>query len=213
MDLDHLKQQMNRQLENDTDWRPPEEIKIVIRKKSESIVQKLRRSLWIETILGFFVNIPLAFYFAYKYPQLLQLKLVWVILFLIVATIPLLGYLIAQTYLFEKQSSSILENLKRIYLLITRYCQLNLFLSIVAIPVGYFLGLYLTVASEEKSKLSDISLYVSTLSINEKLIFIGVLIFLEILFYMLLRKYFDYFYRQYLLKIKEIINELEAEAV
>jgi len=211
MELDHLKQQMNRQLENDTNWQPAEEIKVIIRKKSESVVQKIRRSLWMETIIGLFVNIPMAIYFSYKYPQLLQLKLVWIILFLIIATVPLLGYLITQTYTSEKQSSSILDNLKRIHLLITGYCQLNLFLSILAVPIGYMLGLYLANSSDNSSGLMGVLDNISQLSMKAKAIFIGVLIFFELLFYYLLRRYLDYFYRQYLMKIKEMIRELESE--
>ena len=211
MELDHLKQQMNRQLENDTNWQPAEEIKVIIRKKSESVVQKIRRSLWMETIIGLFVNIPMAIYFSYKYPQLLQLKLVWIILFLIIATVPLLGYLITQTYTSEKQSSSILDNLKRIHLLITGYCQLNLFLSILAVPIGYMLGLYLANSSDNSSGLMGVLDNISQLSMKAKAIFIGELIFFELLFYYLLRRYLDYFYRQYLMKIKEMIRELESE--
>jgi hypothetical protein len=211
MELDHLKQQMNRQLENDTNWQPAEDFKVIIRKKSESVVQKIRRSLWMETIIGLFVNIPMAIYFSYKYPQLLQLKLVWIILFLIIAAVPILGYLITQTYTSEKQSNSILDNLKRIHLLITGYCQLNLFLSILAVPIGYILGLYLANYNNNSSGLMDVLDNISQLSMKAKAIFIGVLIFFELLFYYLLRRYLDYFYRQYLMKIKEMIKELESE--
>lgn len=211
MELDNLKQQMNRQLEDDNTWQPTEDIKDIIRKKSTSIIQKIRRSLWMETVMGFFVNIPLALYFGNRYPQLLQLKLVWFVFFLIIATLPILGYLIVQTYWFEKQSSSIRENLSRIHQLITRYCQVNLLLTLLAVPLGYFLGLYLAFDSKNVSHIVGIVDYLSGLSNVEKSIYLGVFIFFELLFYFLMRRYLHFFYSKYLIGIKEMITELERE--
>lgn len=211
MELDNLKQQMNRQLEDDNSWQPTEDIKGIIGKQSASIVQKIRRSLWMESIIGFFVNIPLALYFANRYPQLLQLKLVWFVFFLIIATLPILGYLIVQTYWFEKQSSSIRENLTRIHQLITRYCQVNLLLTLLSVPLGYFLGLYLALDSKNVPDLVGIVDYLSGLSNVEKSIYLGVFIFFEILFYFLMRRYLHFFYSKYLIRIKEMITELERE--
>ncbi|MFM9021815.1 MAG: hypothetical protein ACKOOA_10855 [Sediminibacterium sp.] len=211
MELDNLKQQMNRQLEDDSNWQPTEDIKGLIGKQSASIVQKIRRSLWMETIVGIFLNIPLAIYFGYRFPKLLQLSLVWFVFFLIIATIPVLIYLIAQTYWFEKQTSSIRENLQRIHHLITRYCQINIILIILSVPLGYTLGLYLAVDSNNESGLGDIVDFFTGLSRKENLLIFGVFLFSELLFYFLMRRYLRYFYSKYLIKIKEMIKELERE--
>jgi Na+-driven multidrug efflux pump len=211
MELDNLKQQMNRQLEDDNTWQPTEDFKEIIGKKSVNIVQKIRRSLWMETIMGILVNIPLAFLLGYRFPKLLQLSVVWLIFFLIIATIPVLIYLIAQTYWFEKQSSSIRENLTRIHQLITRYCQVNHFLTILAVPLGYTLGLYLTLDPNNQYGIGDIVDYFVGLSLKQKLFVVGVFVFFELLFYFLMRGYLNYFYSKYLIRIKEMIQELERE--
>lgn len=211
MELDNLKQQMNRQLEDDSNWQPTEDIKGLIGKQSASIVQKIRRSLWMETIIGIFLNIPLAIYFGYRFPKLLQLSLVWFVFFLIIATIPVLIYLIAQTYWFEKQTSSIRENLQRIHHLITRYCQVNIILIILSVPLGYTLGLYLAVDSNNESGFGDIVDFFTGLSRKENMLIVGVFVFSELLFYFLMRRYLRYFYSKYLIKIKEMIKELERE--
>ncbi|MCA6494577.1 MAG: hypothetical protein IM545_09965 [Chitinophagaceae bacterium] len=211
MELDNLKQQMNRQLEDDNTWQPTEDFKEIIGKKSASIVQKIRRSLWMETIMGIFLNIPIAVYFGNRYPKLLQLNLVWIVFFLIVVTVPVLIYLIAQTYWFEKQTSSIRENLTRIHQLITRYCQVNLVLTLLAVPLGFTLGLYLAVDSNGKDGLGHIVDFIVGLSFKQNLFMLGVFLFFELLFFFLMRSYLRYFYSKYLIKIKEMISELERE--
>ncbi|MFN9951344.1 MAG: hypothetical protein ACK53B_11330 [Bacteroidota bacterium] len=208
MELEELKQQMNRQLENNSNWQPPVDLRAIIGKRSANVVQQIRRSLWMEMWMGIFINIPLAIYFGYRYKQLLDLSLTWIIFILIIVTIPALGYLIAKTYWFEKESSSIRENLIHIHLLITRYCQVNLLLAFLAIPMGYGLGLYLTLPSDGSG---DLLTFISQMSAAETAIFLVVFIFLEFLFYFLMRKYFQYFYGKYLVKIKEMISELESE--
>jgi hypothetical protein len=211
MELDNLKQQMNRQLEDDNNWQPTEDFKGIIGKKSVNIVQKIRGSLWMETIIGILVNIPLAFYMGYRFPKLLQLSVVWFIFFLIIATVPVLIYLIAQTYWFEKQTSSIRENLTRIHQLITRYCQVNLVLTLLAVPLGFTLGLYLALDSNSQTGLGDIVDFIAGLSLKKKLFVVGVFVFFELLFYFLMRGYLNYFYSKYLIRIKEMIQELERE--
>lgn len=211
MELDNLKQQMNRQLEDDSSWQPTDNIKEIIGKQSASIVQKIRRSLWMETIMGIFLNIPLSVYIGYRYPKLLQLNLVWIVFLLIIATVPVLIYLITQTYWFEKQTSSIRENLIRIYQLITRYCQVNLILMILAVPIGFTLGVYIAVDSNDKDGFGYIVDFVTSMSLNENLLMLGVFLFLELLFYLLMRGYLSYFYSKYLIRIQEMISELERE--
>jgi hypothetical protein len=211
MELDNLKQQMNRQLEDDNNWQPTEDFKGIIGKKSVNIVQKIRGSLWMETIIGILVNIPLAFYMGYRFPKLLQLSVVWFIFFLIIATVPVLIYLIAQTYWFEKQTSSIRENLTRIHQLITRYCQVNLVLTLLAVPLGFTLGLYLAVDSNGKDGLGHIVDFIVGLSFEQNLFILGVFLFFGLFFFFLMRSYLRYFYSKYLIKIKEMISELERE--
>lgn len=208
MELEELKQQMNRQLENNSNWQPPIDLKEIIGKRSANVIQQIRRSLWMETIIGICVNIPLALYFAHRYPRLLDVSLTWIVFLLIIATIPVLGYLIAKTYWFEKQSSSIRENLIRIHQLITLYCQISLLLTFLSIPIGYGLGIYLTMPSDGNG---DLLTYISHFSLTESTVLIVVLIIVELLFYFLMRSYFQYFYGKYLLKLKEMIEELASE--
>ncbi len=211
MELDNLKQQMNRQLEDDSSWQPTEDIKSIIGKQSASIVQKIRRSLWMESFIGVFVNIPMTIFLGYQFPKLLEMKLVWIVFFLILATPPFLGYLIAQTYKFERQTTSIRENLLHIHHLINRYCQINIVLIILSIPIGYAIGFYLSMPFDAISSIGDIVTYFYQLPDVEKFILSGVLIFLELLFLWLMRWYLRFFYGKYLTKIKEMINELDAE--
>jgi hypothetical protein len=57
----------------------------------------------------------------------------------------------------------------------------------------------------------DLLTFISQMSAAETAIFLVVFIFLEFLFYFIMRKYFQYFYGKYLVKIKEMISELESE--
>jgi hypothetical protein len=215
MELEELKQQMNRELESKSDWAATVELKEMIHRRSGSVVQKIRRSLWIELMILIFINVPLAFDTGIRYPKLLQLYLVWFIFLLFIATFPVLGYLISKTYWFEKQSSNIRENLSRIHFLIHRYCQINMLLAMLSAPIGYCLGLLLAVPPSEPFSWQSLKNFLFTSSEAENwislLILLGILLFFELVIYFLMRWYLRVLFGKYLVKIKQLISELEAE--
>jgi len=215
MELEELKEQMNREVESKSNWAATVDLKEMIHRRSGSVVQKIRRSLWIELMILIFINVPLAFDICIRYPRLLQLYLVWFIFLLIIATFPVLGYLISKTYWFEKQSANIKENLSRIHILIHRYCQINMLLTLLSAPIGYCLGLLLAVPPSEPLSWQSLNNFLFTSSETENLILclflLGVLLFFELVIYFLMRWYLRVLFGKYLVKIKQLISELEAE--
>lgn len=215
MELEEFKDQMNREVESKSNWAATVDLKEMIHRRSGSAVQKIRRSLWIELLILIFINVPIAIDIGVSYPRLLQLNLIWFIFLLIIATFPVLGYLISKTYWFEKQSSNIKENLSHIHILIHRYCQINMLLALLSAPIGYCLGLLLSVPASEPLSWQSLKNILFTSSETENLILflilLGILLFFELVIYFLMRWYLRVLFGKYLRKIKQLISELEAE--
>ena len=88
-------------------------------------------------------------------------------------------------------------------------------LAMLSAPIGYCLGLLLAVPPSEPFSWQSLKNFLFTSSEAENwislLILLGILLFFELVIYFLMRWYLRVLFGKYLVKIKQLISELEAE--
>jgi len=143
MELDELKQQLNKRMEGNLQPHSADELSVMLKKQAASVVLKIRRNLWIELSLSVIFTIgcviAITIISAWAY---LTILIGSAILGLIVSAI--LGFLIWKIGKLNSSTLSVKKNLETIISIIYRYVWLYFRFGIGSIPLCFGLAFWLS---------------------------------------------------------------------
>lgn len=200
MELDELKGKLNQRMAV-SQQHSAGEISAMLQKQATSVVQKIKRSLWIEFILSVIFTISCGFTITFIEE--------WAyLMFLIGATIvglivsALLGFLVWKTNKLSNSSLSIRKNLETIISIIYRYVWLYLRLGIGLIPLCFGLALWLSYYPVD-------GVFKPFYKDNFIFLLIGILIF-SYLSFRFTKWYLKKLYGNYVEQLENLLQELES---
>lgn len=209
MELDELKHYLNRQLDQQAPLQTPAEISAMLRNKSISIVERIRKSLWIELVISLLAVLVILYVKQIADKYVLQS---YFNIFLAIALffLPIFGWLIRSTYQINPEISSVKTNLTRLHLLISRFTRFYfIFTMILFLPVVFYSLIAAVYEKNNHSLLDSLQFYRQLPA--APLFLIGAYIVIAGLFlYFFTRWYIRTLYGKYLDKLKELLNELDT---
>lgn len=212
MDLDELKYQLNFKLATDHAERSASDIASLLSKKTNSLIGKLKKSLWIE--IGFCVLIMLLFFFIGLYSPYLSLQIYFssfaVIAFLFLV---ILIYLLRRTTQISNNTQlPVKTNLKTIVSIIEEFMKRYFQFTMALIPVCMIFSFLLGYNEPKQIPALDkeaIGLFSSKWQVLIFLIlYIGLL---TVGVYYFTRWYLRKLYGKYIDQLKQCIRELSDE--
>lgn len=209
MELDELKHYLNRQLDQQAPLQTPAEISAMLRNKSISIVERIRKSLWIELVISLLAVLVILYVKQIADKYVLQS---YYNIFLAIALLflPIFGWLIRSTYQINPEVSSVKTNLTRLHLLISRFTHFYfIFTMILFLPVVFYSLIAAVYEKNNHSLLDSLQFYRQLPA--APLFLIGAYIVIAGLFlYFFTRWYIRTLYGKYLDKLKELLTELDT---
>lgn len=209
MDLDQLKEQLKNKLEMDHTGRSSEDISLLLQKKTTSTLEKLKRNLWYETVLGIVFTLVFAIIaFTTKYQSIKIYFAVFAILFSFVMAF--MVYLLNKTILLNTADQSIKNNLQSYVLFLDEFIKRYFQLTIALIPIsGLFAG-YL--GYNEKTPIPFLDHYLGFEQLGIGVIVVITLLYfgpLSIGIYYFTKWYLHKVYGKYVLELKKCIADLQ----
>lgn len=211
MELDELKNYLNRQLEEQSPLQSSNEISAILRNKSIGIVERIRRSLWIEIVIGLLAMLVLVYakQLAGNYAMQIYLNIFlgFTILFFVI-----FGWLIQSTYQLSPELTSVKTNLTRLHLLISRFTRFYfIFTMAIFLPVVFYSLIAAVYERNNHSLLESMQFYKQLPAIP--LLLIGAYILISgVCLYFFTRWYLRTLYGKYLDKLKVLLTELDTLA-
>ena len=209
MELDELKNYLNRQLDQQAPDQTPDEISAILQQKSISIVVRIRRSLWIEFLIGLLAVAVILFASELSSEYFLQ---IYFQIFLAISALLLIifGLLIRSTYQLSPELSSVKTNLSRLYLLISRFTRSYfIFTMATFLPVVFYSLIAAVYESSNHSMMEAVQFYLQLPT--GPLLLIGEYILLSGLgLYFFTRWYIRTLYGKYLDKLRDLLAELDS---
>ena len=138
MELEELKNYLNRQLEEQSTLQSSEEISAILRNKSIGIVDRIRRSLWIEFVISLLAVMAVLYakYLGGNYVMQIYFN---IFLGITLLFLPIFIWLIRSTYQLSPELSSVKTNLTRLHLLISRFTRFYFIFSMaIFLPVIFY---------------------------------------------------------------------------
>ena len=209
MELDELKNYLNRQLEEQSPLQSSGEISAILRNKSIGIVDRIRRSLWIEFVISLLAVM------AVLYAKILGGNYVMQIYFNIFLGItlmflPIFIWLIRSTYQLSPELSSVKTNLTRLHLLISRFTRFYFIFSMaIFLPVVFYSLIAAVYERSNQSLMESLQFYMQLPAVPLLLIGLYILGF-GIFLYFFARWYIRLLYGKYLDKLKDLLTELDT---
>lgn len=205
MELDELKILFKERFDVQQPPKSVEEISLLLGKKTQSIVSKLKRSLRIELITCIVLTIACAAIAVFAvYTELrIYFSIFALLCFLF---LPLLWFLLKKTERLSRSALPVKSNLESIVKIlreyIKRYFQITMALIPVSLLLVIFLGYYGTPNLEK-------NLFTLTASTKQLIFFIAWAVAFTIAMYYFTRWYLKKLYGNYLNELQELIKELE----
>jgi hypothetical protein len=209
MDLDQLKEQLKFKLETDHTGRTDEDIAIILKKKTSSILEKLKRNLWYETVFGFLFTIAFAVIgLITRYHSIKIYFSVFAVVFTVIML--LMVYLLKKTILLNSADLPIKSNLQNYVWFIEEFIKRYFQLTIALVPIsGIFAG-YLGYREKAPIPFLDNVLGIGHLGIGIIItICLVYLVGLTIGIYHFTKWYLHKVYGRYVLELKKCIAELQ----
>ena len=209
MELDELKNYLNRQLEEQSPLQSSEEISAILRNKSIGIVDRIRKNLWIELVISLLA--VMAFLYA-KYLGGNYVMQIYFNIFLSITLLflPIFIWLIRSTYQLSPELSSVKTNLTRLHLLISRFARFYfIFTMAIFLPVVFYSLIAAGFERNNHSLMESLQFYRQLPALP--LLLIGVYILVSGFFlYFFTRWYIRTLYGKYLDKLKDLLTELDT---
>ncbi len=209
MDLDQFKEQLKNKLEKDhTGW-TDEDISLILTKKTSSILEKLKRNLWYETIFGILFTLAFALIAIFTPYQSLKIYFtVFAILF--TAVMALMVYILQKTILLNTGDQPIKRNLQGYVNFLDEFIKRYFQLTIALIPIcGIFAG-YLGYTEKAPIPFLDNLLGLGHLAMGVIItVCLIYLIGLTIGMYYFTKWYLQKIYGRYVQELKNCILELQ----
>jgi hypothetical protein len=209
MELDELKNYLNRQLEEQSTLQSSGEISAILRNKSIGIVDRIRKNLWIEFVISLLAVIVVLYakYLGGNYVMQMFLN---IFLGITLLFLPIFIWLIRSTYQLSPELSSVKTNLTRLHLLIARFARFYfIFTMAIFLPVVFYSLIAAGYERSNHSLMESLQFYLQLPAIPLLLIGAYILIF-GVGLYFFTRWYLRTLYGKYLDKLKVLLAELDT---
>ena len=209
MELDELKNYLNRQLEEQSTLQSSEEISAILRNKSIGIVDRIRRSLWIEFVISLLAVIAVLYakYLGGNYVMQIYFN---IFLGITLLFLPIFIWLIRSTYQLSPELSSVKTNLTRLHLLISRFTRFYFIFSMaIFLPVIFYSLIAAVYERSNQSLMESLQFYMQLPAVPLLLIGLYIVGF-GIFLYFFARWYIRLLYGKYLDKLKDLLTELDT---
>jgi len=216
MDLDQIKTELKTKLATDHINRSEEDIEQLLKKKTASFIDKIKKSLWFEIIFGFLLNF--GFVYAAFDANMNSLRIYFGVFSVVMYLFLLfLIYLLMRTNKIKIADQSIKSNLNNYIHLIEEFIKRYLQFTMALIPICIFFAGYLGYTDAHSDKFMNV--YKSGYELGAKmngtqfLVFISTTIFFLGLgiygMYHFTKWYLKKLYGNYLYELKQCILELQ----
>ena len=209
MELEELKNYLNRQLEEQSTLQSSEEISAILRNKSIGIVDRIRRSLWIEFVISLLAVMAVLYakYLGGNYVMQIYFN---IFLGITLMFLPIFIWLIRSTYQLSPELSSVKTNLTRLHLLISRFTRFYFIFSMaIFLPVIFYSLIAAVYERSNQSLMESLQFYMQLPAVPLLLIGLYILGF-GIFLYFFARWYIRLLYGKYLDKLKDLLTELDT---
>jgi hypothetical protein len=209
MELDELKNYLNRQLEEQSPLQSSGEISAILRNKSIGIVDRIRRSLWIEFVISLLAVMVILYAKTLAGDYIMQ---IYCNIFLAIALLflPIFIWLIRSTYQLSPELSSVKSNLTRLHLLISRFTRFYFIFSMaIFLPIIFYSLIAAVYERSNQSLMESLQFYLQLPAVPLLLIGLYILGF-GIFLYFFARWYIRLLYGKYLDKMKDLLTELDT---
>jgi hypothetical protein len=211
MELDELKNYLNRQLEEQSPLQSSGEISAILRNKSIGIVDRIRKNLWIEFVISL-LAVMVVLYAKYLGGNYVMQIFFNIFLGITLLFLPIFIWLIRSTYQLSPELSSVKTNLTRLHLLISRFTRFYfIFTMAIFLPVVFYSLIAAGFERNNHSLMESLQFYMQLPAIPLLLIGAYILIF-GVGLYFFTRWYLRTLYGKYLDKLKDLLAELDTLA-
>jgi len=211
MELDELKNYLNRQLEEHSPLQSSGEISAILRNKSIGIVDRIRKNLWIEFVISL-LAVMVVLYAKYLGGNYVMQMFLNIFLGITLLFLPIFIWLIRSTYQLSPELSSVKTNLTRLHLLIARFARFYfIFTMAIFLPVVFYSLIAAVYERNNQSLMESLQFYLQLPAIPLLLIGAYILIF-GVGLYFFTRWYLRTLYGKYLDKLKVLLAELDTLA-
>ena len=209
MELEELKNYLNRQLEEQSTLQSSEEISAILRNKSIGIVDRIRRSLWIELVISLLAVMAVLYAKNLGGSYVMQIYFN-IFLGITLMFLPIFIWLIRSTYQLSPELSSVKTNLTRLHLLISRFTRFYFIFSMaIFLPVIFYSLIAAVYERTNQSLMESLQFYMQLPAVPLLLIGLYILGF-GIFLYFFARWYIRLLYGKYLDKLKDLLTELDT---
>ena len=209
MELDELKNYLNRQLEEQSPLQSSGEISAILRNKSIGIVDRIRRSLWIELVISLLAVMAVLYAKNLGGSYVMQIYFN-IFLGITLMFLPIFIWLIRSTYQLSPELSSVKTNLTRLHLLISRFTRFYFIFSMaIFLPVIFYSLIAAVYERTNQSLMESLQFYRQLPAVPLLLIGLYILGF-GIFLYFFARWYIRLLYGKYLDKLKDLLTELDT---
>ncbi len=209
MELEELKNYLNRQLEEQSPLQSSEEISAILRNKSIGIVDRIRRSLWIEFVISLLAVVAVLYAKNLGGSYVMQIYFN-IFLGITLMFLPIFIWLIRSTYQLSPELSSVKTNLTRLHLLISRFTRFYFIFSMaIFLPVIFYSLIAAVYERSNQSLMESLQFYMQLPAVPLLLIGLYILGF-GIFLYFFARWYIRLLYGKYLDKLKDLLTELDT---
>lgn len=209
MELDELKQQLKQKMNESSLQKTNEDFTILLTQKTNSVLQKLKRSLLIEVIICF--AFTLLFFIVGIFNQHKGVK-IYFTTFAIVCLLLFIVLLLLYKRMQKNNNAylSVKENLEAIYLLLKEYSKRNFQLTMALIPICVLFAAYLGYRDGLNIQDIDTSILSFFASSKQMIVFLVLyIVILTISTYFFTKWYLKKLYGTYLKQLQDCINELQ----
>ena len=211
MELEELKNYLNRQLEEQSTLQSSGEISAILRNKSIGIVHRIRKNLWIEFVISL-LAVMVVLYAKYLGGNYVMQIFFNIFLGITLLFLPIFIWLIRSTYQLSPELSSVKTNLTRLHLLIDRFTRFYfIFTMAIFLPVVFYSLIAAGFERNNHSLMESLQFYMQLPAIPLLLIGAYILIF-GVGLYFFTRWYLRTLYGKYLDKLKVLLAELDTLA-
>ena len=209
MELDELKNYLNRQLEEQSPLQSSGEISAILRNKSIGIVDRIRRSLWIELVISLLAVMAVLYAKNLGGSYVMQIYFN-IFLGITLMFLPIFIWLIRSTYQLSPELSSVKTNLTRLHLLISRFTRFYFIFSMaIFLPVIFYSLIAAVYERTNQSLMESLQFYRQLPAVPLLLIGLYILGF-GIFLYFFARWYIRLLYGKYLDKLKDLLTDLDT---
>lgn len=211
MELDELKDQLKNKLAADHAGRSDDDIAELLNKRAGSVVEKLKRSLWIEILFGILVVIIFGCLGLFSNYQSFRIYFS-VFTILCAAFVVLLVYLLRRTTRLSATSLPVKSNLQAIVTIIEEFVKRYFQFCMALIPVCFAFSLLL--AYYDPKPMPQVAHFTKSYFTQrwEVITFVTVyIILLAVVMYYFTKWYLRKLYGNYVNQLKECIRELGEE--